>query len=313
MQDYVEYGSRVSAPPPVECRKGSFLALAVKGDAEKIGKLVTRVLNVPADRKVEYRAPIDHMLLLVGSFAQIGSGAEGFRDWGTVSETHLSLWVPLAAGHDDGGTFVLDHLALTVPYIFVDNPLSYAGGREDYGYPKAMGCFTPTDGSGPKVELSVFGGDFGRGNQAGWVRLLTILDEADAAPEEAGAAAWRQGDELVPYIEEHESPDALAPFGFSIAKIVAAVLSEAAPQVSLKQVRDAGAADLACYQEIVQAAVKIENLTWRGAGGPWKLEVEAISSHPLAEDLGIAGTLPADLALEVEFDLTLQPGETVAP
>ena len=83
--------------------------------------------------------------------------------------------------------------------------------------------------------------------------------------------------------------------------------------MSLKQVRDAGAADLACYQAIVQAAVKIENLTWRGAGGPWKLEVEAISSHPLAEDLGIAGTLPADLALEVEFDLTLQPGETVAP
>ena len=182
MQDYVEYGSRVSAPPPVECRKGSFLALAVKGDAEKIGGLVTRVLNVPADGKVEYRAPIDRMLLLVGSFAQIGSGAEGFRDWGTMSETHLSLWVPLAAGHDDGGTFVLDHLALTVPYIFVDNPLSYAGGREDYGYPKAMGCFTPTDGSGPKIELSVFGGDFGRGNQAGWVRLLTILDEADAPP-----------------------------------------------------------------------------------------------------------------------------------
>ncbi len=312
MPTYVEWGSRVSAPPPVECHGGSFLALVVKGDAEKIGNLVDKVLTAPARGRVEYRALLDRMLLLVGSFAELGSGAHGFGDWGTVSETHLSLWVPVAAGHDEGGIFMPDHVALTVPYILVDNPLSYAGGREDYGYPKAMACFEPAGGSGPKVEVSVFGGNFGRANKAGWVRLMTVLvEQAAVAADET--APWRKGDELVPYIEEQETPDSIAVSGFSLANIVAELLSDGAPQVSLKQVRDAGPQDVACYQAIVQAPVRMTNLKWRDAGGPWKVEVEALESHPLQEDLGIAGTLSADVALEVEFDLTLEPGKAIAP
>jgi hypothetical protein len=298
------------------CNEGSFLALLLKGEMGAIEQLVEHVLTIPAQGKIEYRPLVDRVLLLVGSFGKIGSEAAGFGNWGSVKETHLSMWLPVAAGSSVAGMFVPDHLALAIPYMFVDNPLSYAGGREDYGYPKAMGRFTPENGSGEKVELEVFGGDFGQNKQAGWVHLLTIEREQASAQPHAIAAggAWQPGNELVPYIEEVNggaSPDLAQ--GFSVSDVVTKLLAGAIRQVSLKQLRDAGTADVACYQAIVEAKVQAENVDWRRPAGTWKVDIATIASHPIGEDLGMAASQPASFALEVEFDATIKPGTAVAP
>ena len=41
-----------------------------------------------------------------------------------------ALLAPLLAGHDVGGLFIAERLLMAVPYVFVDNPMSYLGGRE---------------------------------------------------------------------------------------------------------------------------------------------------------------------------------------
>jgi len=76
-----------------------------------------------------------------------------------------------------------------VPYIFVDNPMSYLGGREDFGYAKAMGQFQPPSALGTRITLDAFGGDFATGNQASWLPLLEIEEPQAAAGSHAALDA----------------------------------------------------------------------------------------------------------------------------
>ena len=58
--------------------------------------------------------------------------------------------------------------------------------------------------------------------------------------------------------------------------------------MSLKQLRDAGTADVACYQKLVEGTVELENLQWRAAAGTWVVEIDVLESHPIGEDLSVA-------------------------
>ena len=68
-----------------------------------------------------------------------------------MRETQASFWIPVLAGRDLGDIFIAERLVLAVPYVLVDNPMSYLGGRETYGYAKTMGRFDPPGGIGDHV------------------------------------------------------------------------------------------------------------------------------------------------------------------
>src|SRR5689334_18167836 len=147
---YVDYGARATAPGPFTCSGGEFQALLVKGDGGLLDRFIKRVYTDPAPEGVAYqRIPMcDFLVMLTGNFAKVSAISRPFSGMGGIREVQLSFWLPLLGGTEHLGVFVPDRVVLAVPYIFVDNPMSYAGGREDYGYPKVMGQFSPTDGLG---------------------------------------------------------------------------------------------------------------------------------------------------------------------
>jgi hypothetical protein len=323
---YVLYGSRVSAPPPVRCHEGRFLGLLLKGEQARIEGTCQRVLNGPAGGAVEYRVLTPYALMLVGSFAKVSSGAPGFQDWGFVQETHLSIWLPLAAGRSVGGGFTLDHLCLTVPYMFVDNPLSYLGGREDFGYPKAMAEFSPSNGLGEKIQMQAFGGEFGPGHRAGPAPLVE-LERVQASSESgtpgatapAGQAASAIGrtlrgpDEIVPYVEALSLGCQLPlEFGIAVSDFVLAVLNKTAQQVFLKQFRDAASAGDVCYRTIIEAPVQVTEPSLQTVGEEWQVTIHGLRSHPIVEELGIESQ-PTSLTFELGMDLEIDVGKVVAP
>ncbi len=325
---YVEYGSRVSAPPPVHCRQGCLLGVLLKGDDAKIKDLCRRTLSVPTGCDVEYEPLTDYVLMLAGSFGGVSSMARGFNKWGSVREAQLSLWVPLAAGQREASGFVVDRFCLSVPYMFVDNPLSYAGGREVYGYPKAMGRFSPSGGLGDRVQLEAFGGAFGPSNQAGWAPLVELaqVHPRGAAPKvaatagaakadtDADAETWRGADELVAHLVKasgEREPPFLA-LGVALKQLVEEVLNGRASQVFLKQVRDSEIAGEACYQEIVEARVQVTKTSFRRAFKEWRVTINPLDSHPIETDLGIKNQTTR-LTFELMFDMTIQPGVVLPP
>jgi uncharacterized protein with NAD-binding domain and iron-sulfur cluster len=324
---FVLYGSRVSAPPPVLCREGRFLGFLLKGNKARIERTCERVLNVAAGPAVEYRVLTPYALMLVGSFAKVSSGAPGFQDWGFVQETHLSLWLPLAAGKREGKGFIIDRHCLTVPYMFVDNPLSYLGGREDFGYPKAMACFSPTNGLGDKIQVQAFGGELGPGNQAGYTPLVELermqppreseTPQASAPAEQAASPvgrALRGPEEIAPYVDalslQGELP--ILDLGITVADFVRAVLDKTAQQVFLKQFRDAESAGDACYRAIIESPVLVTEPSLQALGQEWQVTILGPRSHPIVEELGIESQ-PTSWTFELGMNLEIDVGKVVAP
>jgi len=307
-------------PPPFVTREGRLHGLVLEGDRERIEALCDRMFNGPAAGAVEYRPLTEHVLMLVGSFGHVASLAPGFDELGSVKETQLSLWVPVSAGHREGERFVADRMCMAVPFIFVDNPMSYAGGREDLGYPKSIARFEPSSGFGERVEVQTFGGDFASGNQAAWVPVLELARAGAAggpaaAAEQTARAAWHAAEDIAHHLlhpladgdSQRAGPD-MALF----RDLAGDLLHKRARQVFLKQFRDAEAVGRACYRAVVEAPIHVTSAKWRPSLHEWQVTVHPLGSHPLLDDLGVA-TQTTRLAFELEMDMVVDPGVVVAP
>jgi hypothetical protein len=318
---YVDYGAVVSLPPPIVGKGGELLALVLDGNMEKLETWCENVLNSPAKGVVRYKPATSQVLLMAGSFAEMTSGAPKFRSSGSVAETQLALFLLLSAEKNEGGAFVDAGIRIAVPYIFVDNPMSYASGREDYGYPKAMGQFKPANGVGSPMEMKAFGGDLASNSKAGWTTLLELerVGQAGSAagPPAAGPGAadeqeWRPMSEIAPYfLGTAEDATGVLGTGALLVELITALLDKSARQVFLKQFRDAQSSTAACYQAIVEAPLEVSNFSWRPTP-QWTVKITPITSHPIATELGVAPQTTWK-TLELHMDLRLDPGEVVAP
>jgi uncharacterized protein with NAD-binding domain and iron-sulfur cluster len=311
---YVEFGGRATAPPPFQCQGGRLRSLLLRGDEESIAQLVERMFNAPAGDAVEYRPLGSPVVLLVGEFGRVASLTPPYDRWGAVRETQASFWFPVLAGRKRGGVFRPERLVLAVPYIFVDNPMSYLGGREAYGYAKTMGKFTPEDGLGATVRIDAFGGNFGRNEGAGWYPFIEIAEGAPAPPARSAPADGPEA--LVTQLTGgltslSRALEFMVDDGSLAAGLVADMVAGRVGQVFLKQFRDAPDGSRACYQSVVEAPVTLQRVRTRPTQRQLELVVHRLDSHPIGQELGIASQR-AELAFEVELDMVVEDGREVA-
>jgi uncharacterized protein with NAD-binding domain and iron-sulfur cluster len=309
---YVEYGGRASAPGPFLSLKGRLRSFLLEGDERRIADLVRRTLDEPAGPQVAYRPIGSNVLLMVGGFERVSSLASPFDRWGTVSEIMASFWVPVVAGRDLGHAFLAERFGLAAPYVFVDNPMSYLGGRETYGYAKTMARFEPADGVGERQRVEAFGGDFGRDEGAGW---RTFLDISASGAQEAGSdrAGALEGPasligEIAPDLLERNAEGEVVLPGLRLASsLLDDMLEGRIRQVFLKQFRDASEGTRACYQSVVEAPIDVRRVTMRRSRHEWQVTIRPLDSHPIDQEMGIASQR-ALLALDGELDMVVETG-----
>ncbi len=84
--------------------------------------------------------------------------------------------------------------------------------------------------------------------------------------------------------------------------------------IFLKQFRDHADGNLACYQAVVEALVRVG--AFRSAGwlpGTYEVAIESYASHPIVADLGLgSGKPPVVAAAYLDFDFTMEDGKVVA-
>jgi uncharacterized protein with NAD-binding domain and iron-sulfur cluster len=311
---YVEFGGRATSPGPFRCTGGRLRCLLLRGDPERISYLMRRTLSDPAGGRIEYRSLGDRVLLMVGSFDSVSSLTAPFDRWGSVHEACASLWVPVVAGRDRGPVFVAERLCLALPYVLVDNPMSYLGGREDYGYAKTMARFDTEGGNGDSVRVSAYGGNFGADQHADWRPLLEIAP-VGGQPDDRDARSGAE--ELVrclapTLLDGHAGGDLMLPGLHLTGQLMDETLQGRCQQVFLKQFRDAADGTRACYQSVVETPVQITRVSIRPSAGEWAVTVHDLDSHPLRAELGVVSQ-SASLAFDLDVDFVLEDGVEIAP
>ena len=311
---YVEYGGRATTPPPFLSEGGRMRGLVLEGDEKRISELVKRTFNVPAGGAVDYRSWGSNVLLLLGGFDRVSCLTPPFDRWGSVAEIMASFWIPVMAGRDLGPTFLAERLVLAVPYIFVDNPMSYLGGRETYGYAKTMARFQPKAAIGESVTMEAFGGNFGRDEGAAWRPFLEVAEvgASDGAPQRvlegpAGLVSRLAGE--LPG-RNNEGEIVLPDIRFT-ANLIDDMLAGEVHQLFLKQFRDAEDGTRAAYQSVVEAPCKILRVSNKLVGRDADVTIHQLDSHPIGQEMGVTSQR-AQIVFDAELDMVVEHGVEVA-
>ncbi len=164
MTDYVEYGSLATVPGPLRCEGVTQWCFPLEADRDRLESLCRRVFTEPTGGAIDIRPLGSHVILTLGRVARIVSEQSRFATMGYSPEGQSAIWIPVARVRADGETPVAGQMLMFTPYMWVDNPISLASGRDMYGFSTAFGWVDlPSQGDEETAfGLDVFGMDFGR-------------------------------------------------------------------------------------------------------------------------------------------------------
>jgi uncharacterized protein with NAD-binding domain and iron-sulfur cluster len=341
---YVDYGALATAPGPLLCERARLYCFLISTDRARVQQLCDRVLKEPTGGALRYVVPrMAPVILTFGTIAGLRSLHPDHSGRGSASEPEAAIWVPTIAQRYEGGRYIEEHMAIFMPYLWVDDPIAFASGREVYGFAKTQG-WMPRLGD-PRGEahgrppdppeslmLDVYGtAEYGPGSELQRQRLLTIRRRPGrrGGAADAGVEVGAEGDDLASlvahFISELDPTVGLEPARRSLDAIraplraarargtaLAELLSgQVVHHVFLKQIRDAEHGELAALQQVVEARSSVlpgSALRWRRLRGTYELSINQLASHPLADDLGLASEHAVSLAFAAEFGFRMEPG-----
>ncbi len=309
---YLEYGGLTSVPGPFHCCPATIYLAGLRADPDLLASLCRTVLVDP-DGTTPYEPVGGFVVLSFGSMEVRSMSTDRsaffdttYADMGTSLERHAALWVPTVATHRADHAEFVDRLALFVPAMWVDNPVSLLGGRDIYGIAKQWGAPSVTEGERPACSLDVFGGDFGPDAASGMHPLLEFAPRGGIHPieavEEVAEEAGTVADDALRRLLRGE---VTLPARSLLDEVARTVVDHQLLQVAARQFRTPrGDGSAGSSVELVELTSKFDTFHARPLHHGFDFTLHDLDSHPLTRTLGIASqTVP--FAVEVTADFTL--------
>jgi hypothetical protein len=198
-----------------------------------------------------------------------------------------------------------ERFAMFIPYIWLDNAMSLATGRELFGYPKSWGFleFPAAADPQPRWKVDAFGLNYAPDALAARHPLLEVVRTGTI--EQAAANDLLSLEELARDMATHlfAGSGVLADLELT-ADVVDDLAARRMRGVFLKQVRDVRDGLAAALQQVVEADYKIQRLRATPMLAEHALTVHALDSHPVRDELGLdSQTLGLAYRVEMDFDV----------
>lgn len=206
----------------------------------------------------------------------------------------------------------LDHVALAIPYLVVDNARFVADGREIYGYRKVFG------------ELEYVAGTWQPGAAATWVLKSNQPDEewqlaevARLLPPPGYAAAVRDAQwEDIEAIAKLAAETLVVDVGIAIERLVMLLRGLTMPSAFVLQLRDVESPASAGYQALIEASMQVTRLgSLRFLPEGFRVKLTDYPTYPLITDLGIEvdehGIATSLMSYQAYYDAVLQTGNVL--
>ncbi len=283
--------------PPIAIPRLDLFVFVLRADERALQRLCAAQLELGGP--TTYR-PLGPFVMLYAS-----SMTNEARPFGRCDELDIGFWIPLIASGDE-------HVVMYSPYVWVDNSLALASGRELFGFPKQLGTlsFAPSEGRFA-VSTSVLprrGGD---------VELRPLIEvRTNGAPRAAASlGSWGElaaaGARLAArLIGRH--PSAMQHW------MTQMVTRPSLPMMFLKQLPGASNERRAVYRALIEASIDVApgpySLT--PLDGPVEVTLYEYESHRIARTLGLlrrahhAGIsqLRPEAQARLRFGAVVQPG-----
>jgi hypothetical protein len=307
---YIERGGDLVAYQPFMQEQTHMRCFFLKGDRDKLQDLCDRVFNRPSGYALNFQ-PLGSTVLL--SFAQIESIYSVNEDsphLGSMSEIDVAFWIPMLSQRDSGL-----HLSWYVAYIFVDNPLAMATGREVYGFPKTIAQFQiPKEMNSPEsywvetAALKKFHSQSRMTNE----RIFEVVPRLNSQQKGKPFQSLNDLRLLLPMLtgggKGLQSQITMSWYHF---RNIAA--SRKSDILFLRQLRDIRNPAVAAYQEVIEAPARVTDFHRGGwLPGSFDVHLQSNATFPIAEELGLdMGGHPVQAAFWVEFDFLMDVGQTL--
>jgi hypothetical protein len=309
--DYLFWGGSSLPGPPYSCSGARLASFCCQGNAASIQDLVERTLNA-ATSPGRFRSLLGPGVIVNAvAIDAVGSLTPPFSGWGTMSETDVGFWLLVTDTAAPLSAFWFP------VYLYVDNWIALAGGREVWGFPKILATIKAPGGvtAGP-ISVSTFAmKTLTPGASAATAEIFRITPEAAVQADAAGAGG------VLAMVRALVAKPALPAWATPILTSLAIALDTAAGAFSseggmifLKQVRDPGSPTAASYRAVVAARAALSGLP-RGfgfLGGGYRLSLADYASQPIASDLGLPlGDQPLFPLFWAEADLIIELGTPI--
>ena len=298
---YVDYGALMTPPAPFDSRDTSLYGFWAEVDPDKTAALCVRVFDETTGGAVRCRPIGQHAMLSWGDIGSVSSQTPPYDQRGGVTEPQVAVWIPVAVRDPSSGD---EWFAMFIPYIWLNNAMSLATGRELFGYPKAWGVPGFPSGAGPRTwSLDVFGLDYTAGALAAMHPLLQIT-ESDSVDEAVEADLGSIADVARHVVGKlfHPSLGHLLGDVEVTASLTKDLVEERMPNIFLKQVRDVRNGLNAALQQVTALDYGIVSITAAPLLTEHRLTVKHLDSHPVFDDLGLQDqTLGVAYEAKVEF------------
>ncbi|HEX3090268.1 MAG TPA: FAD-dependent oxidoreductase, partial [Ilumatobacteraceae bacterium] len=299
---YVEFGGLDTFPGPYDCRKTTLYSFVAMADIGALERLVDLVLTRPTLGVAEFRPLAPMVMLSIGDIANVVPLTPPYNTYGSVNEAQVAVWVPVVQVTGSGAEKKAENFWMFTSYIWVDNPMSMATGREMYGWPKSMGIITLPSATDGSLVLQSYGLDFGAANQPSYLELMRLTPTAT----QVGAA--RTGTTVGAFARAvHEAVKVAHGIDLTDSLGVDVDLGDdavdmALPEIYLKQIRSIECGTDAALQQLCDSHATIETMSFSELPTSFAMTIQHIDSHPLGVDLGIVDQeIKVGFKIEMDF------------
>ena len=297
-----------TAPAPIELLGVNLWSFPLQADLAALQALCDQLVATPSGGAVRFHPLLPMVFMGITEFPNAFFPAVGAH--GRARERELSFGIP-GLYLSRTGAFPEIGFAALMPFLFLDNPVAIATGREEFGFFKQAGKLQlPGDPGSNGFAVDVYGvKKFDPETFWGETRLLTLTDTGAAAAADIG----------LPWADVADAGRKLTEALFRAAGDgVAKLAGEAAPlaglalghlsQVFLKQFRDIADGTRACYQAVTLARYAVTGLHSVSLANRYRMELNPLDSSPVAAVLGLDHPTETNVGVKVVMDMRLEPG-----
>jgi hypothetical protein len=297
-----------TAPAPIELIGVTLWAFPLAADLGALRALSDKLIATPSNGAVRFHPLLPMVLMSVTEFPN--AFFPKVAGQGRARERELSFGIP---GLYVSTTGLLPEIgfATMMPFLFLDNPVAIATGREEFGFFKHKGALRlPHDPGSTGFTVDVYGTrTFDPDVFWGDIRLLTLTDTGSAAEADIGLP-WADiadaGAKLASVLLR-AAGDGIARLAGAAAPLAGLALGHLS-QIFLKQFRDIADGTRACYQAVTLARYAVTRLANVSLANRYAMALDPLDSAPVAATLGLGNPTETGLGVKVVMDMRLDPG-----